>query len=270
MNIVNNDEEKNKYLYEFIKSKHKNQKDTEKNDIIINKWLIIQNYLPPKKVIDFFLKNNYKNTLIYLMNDKNLKLSLSEYKYWLFSMNPYKYSNLDIFEQMSMDNELNKTILEFTCEHLKYESICDILNQKIMPTNKCFKNLFSNKNNKNLLLDTMDLLIKFGYVLTDDDIVYATIKGVQLNDCIFTRKYIPSEKFYDACFSHRNSFPFSKPFIPNYNELCVVDINKKMMEREKRRIQIENITKEKEMKKTLNIKSGKEEKTEEILDFDIM
>ncbi len=220
------------------------------------------------------LKNNSKNTLVLLVNNGKLKITLSDYKFWLFSTNPYKYSNLDIYEQMSMDKELYKDFLEFACEYLNYETIYDILNNKTIPTNKCFKNLFVNKyihdnnkvNNAKSLPDTIDLLIKFGYILTDDDIIYATIKGVILNDCIFTRRYVPSEKFYDACFSHKKLNKFSNPFIPKYNELCIYDIRKKMEECENRYKKIEKIKNERDTENKLKFEGF----SESVYDFDIL
>jgi superfamily II DNA or RNA helicase len=52
---------------------------------------------------------------------------------------------------------------------------------------------------------------------------------------------VPSEKFYDACFSHKKLNKFSNPFIPKYNELCIYDIRKKMEECENRYKKIEKL-----------------------------
>jgi hypothetical protein len=131
-----------------------------------------------------YIIENIKN-----YNDPEMVCRLLE-KLVTFSCNIDKYVNV-----LELPNDIR--ILELVCLYDingKYEIMYRIINKKIVPNQKCFKNLMkygkeyiTNKKNydecNSFLNEMVQLLVEGGYELTEDDVCLASKSFIVLENC---------------------------------------------------------------------------------------
>ena len=82
-----------------------------------------------------------------------------------------------------------------------------LLNEKIIPTKKCYRALILKKQMANVS-HIVDLFIDHGYNLSDSDIIFAAKHRITLSINYFTEQFVPTAEFYSYC---------DKSYRPCYN-----------------------------------------------------
>lgn len=132
------------------------------------------------------------------------------------------FNKLSIFESLvkylSNKNILFTSLhLEEACFHKNFEIIKIILNQKVNITKKCITNILNNNdfyenekivlNNKNII----ELLILYGYNITEDDLLQITKLKIELDSNKFSQNLLTNKEFMskmsDLC-NNINFFPY--------------------------------------------------------------
>lgn len=116
---------------------------------------------------------------------------------------------------------LDVSFLVAACETKNYNIIKLFLDLKLIPNNECFNNVVAmnkpnkycdhsrrikNNINKKQIADIVDLLVEYGYKITYDDIIFATINQIKLNNIEFYNIKL-DEKFLEVCAEH-NFYPY--------------------------------------------------------------
>lgn len=160
--------------------------------------------------LDIFLQKKWYIACDYLINDK--KIVTNDMNYFSYvSSNP----DINLFEKYFQELTYSVEHLRLACFYQLEEIVKASLNNKIIPTQNCYRALFDQKNlNKPAIVQIVDLLIFGGYNLSYDDILIATKFGVELNKSVFTNNFEPKEDFYDMC---------SLDFMPEYNDKMYKD-----------------------------------------------
>lgn len=159
------------------------------DDFFQKKWFVFSDYLVKQKKI----YPNSKNYEIYISNVTDE----SSFDFYFGKL------------------KLSEHHLDLACLYKKKEIVQIILNQKIQPTAKCYQSLFQKEINYKVTPDIIELLIIYGYQLTDSDILVATKNRIILHDCPFTQEFVPTEEFYGLC---------DLKFRPGYNDNMYKDI----------------------------------------------
>jgi HMG (high mobility group) box len=235
-------------IFEVINDKKCYKSITELNDYI-NIWKILvenNNIILGEKHLEIVCKYSEDTDIIlYFLNN----MILTEKHLEIIC----KYSeDTDIILHFLNNNIiLTEKHLENACQYTKNINIISfILNNKVSISKECINLLFSNAyqrhdkkynelNNhtfkekmENNFQKIIDLFVKFGYKLSDDDIILATKEGIILNDSIYTRNFVPTDEFYKLC---------NKKFKPIYNETIEKNIDKKIEDFDKIRKEEEKI-----------------------------
>jgi hypothetical protein len=160
--------------------------------------------------LDIFLQKKWYMACDYLINDK--KIVMNDMNYFSYvSSNP----DTNLFEKYFSELKYSVEHLRLACFYQLEVIVKASLNNKIIPTQICYRALFDQKNlNKQAIAQIVDLLIFGGYNLSYDDILIATKFGVELNKSVFTNNFEPKEDFYDMC---------SLDFMPEYNDKMYKD-----------------------------------------------
>lgn len=175
--------------------------------------LLLINYqeikLSEKHLNILFLKNMRKS-ILYSLNYKNIVSSFVYFKLLVCNNNIASTKN-EIFDEYFGGLAYNIEWLKIACEYTNTEIIFNIMNQKINPNNDCFNLLLKNANiNNTEKISLIDIFIKYGYQITETDLLSAIEKHITLNNCEFTLNYNPTAAFFNKC---KNA-----TFYPIYNE----------------------------------------------------
>jgi hypothetical protein len=186
--------------------------DLEEKNILLESYLlkIIKREkieILPEELDNLFVINT-KECILYLFKNKKINPSIYHFEVWIMN-NGWRNDNV-LFEEYFENLNFTHKDLEISCSYGNTYIINYMLNNKLVPTNKCFELLLTNYN-KSQIPYNIDLLINYGLCITDDDILLASKHKIQLNDSIFTRKFKPNEKFFSYC---------DKTFAPPYNDKC--------------------------------------------------
>jgi hypothetical protein len=146
----------------------------------------------------------------------NIKLSNSDFKILIEYLGDKTL--LEFLDFPCCENiELNDNLLEAACLYHDIEIAKLCLENKTLPKNEHYTKLFNDvKYNKEEIIKMTNLLIHYGYQLSDENIILATEKEIELEPSQYTKKFVPTEDFYKKC---------KKNFIPKYEN---VDQNKAM------------------------------------------
>ena len=136
--------------------------------------------------------------------------------------NSIKNSNLKIFRiLLSHGITLNISHLELACQYSSSEMVNFLLDSKLIPTQKCVTNLFSNQRTHDSIHckeEIFNSLLKYGYKLTYDDVLLATRNKVQINN-FYTYNIKLDDKYLDIC-AEQMFYPYDfKDVRPNSKTL---------------------------------------------------
>jgi hypothetical protein len=158
------------------------------------------------------INENFINLIKIFIEDKKIQLDLHNFDVCENYINiNFKEIIKYIINKIDREEYTNYH-LQLACKYGLRESIILILNYGIIPTQKCYKSLFANTYND--VPYFVDLFCACGYKLLNDDILFATQHKIILNDCSLTRKFIPTNEFYELCDIN---------FMPNYNNKMYKD-----------------------------------------------
>lgn len=115
------------------------------------------------------------------------------------------YANIFEGKKICEQNDLLQV-----CRHGDSKIVNFILNNKVVPTKECYGKALINKN-INEIPSIVSLLIKYGYKISNDDIIYAAKYKTELYDCQYTRNFIPTLEYFSYC---------TNGFAPVYNDNC--------------------------------------------------
>jgi hypothetical protein len=224
----------------FIENLNKNNNCANLFDLFIKSGIE-----PQKEHFDFAIKGQDINIIISLIENHNFDLSSNQLENLLSKNN--KITSEEI-ESILHNMKLDEKVLNIVCQYGYYDNICHVLNNKMKPTQENFISLFKNKHlnvKQTYLNNTIDMLIKFEYKLTNEDIIFASKNKIILNDSDFTKNFIPTEEFYDLCDEY---------FKPIYNDTIKNDINEEINKRKniRHRAEKEKILQKEKERKDLN------------------
>jgi hypothetical protein len=117
-----------------------------------------------------------------------------------------------------IENDMIKDMyicLEIACIYNNLKITTHILNNKVAPTKECYKLLVTNNKENESIKDIINLFIKFGYKLDNDDIMLATKYRINLDELNVIKNFVPTEEFYNLCDAN---------FMPQYNDNLYKDI----------------------------------------------
>lgn len=155
----------------------------------------------------------------FIINEKNIIPNTENYLSYLKIPNCHKEP--DNFAKYFHDLKYNKWHLYKACFYQDSSAINYILGQKIIPNKSCFNTLFESYDSREInqekenIVQIIDMFIDCGYELTSDDIILATRNRIMLYHNIFTENYIPTDEFYGYC-----DFQFQ----PRYNDNMFCDM----------------------------------------------
>ncbi len=102
--------------------------------------------------------------------------------------------NKNILEKYFSQNVMTEEYLDIACKNGDILDIAYILNNNIFPKNKHYIMIFDNKKLNAAIV--IDLFVKFGYQISNDDIMMATKKKIKLYYPTFTKKFVSPDEFY--------------------------------------------------------------------------
>jgi hypothetical protein len=169
-------------------------------------YSLLNNYFHPEH-LDLLFKRKFFQSAYLIIQKHNIIPSYSNLIAYIKNSEP---NSVDLFNKL-FDN------MKFTIDHLNDachyapDFIESILKKKIIPNEESYLKLITSKcfNQKYI-----DLLVQYGYQLSDQDIIDATKCHIKLNDSKFTKKFIPTKEFYNAC---------TQSFMPKYNDKMYED-----------------------------------------------
>jgi len=168
-------------------------------DILLKKFHIeyVKNFFIE---YEFELTESHKHYIVKNVPDLVIKIPEEE------RLNlSFQYNSVELFKLVC--DEPNSETLEKACCYHAINIMKYILNKKIMPTRKCFEGIIQKIGGQLLdFNDMLDILVKFGYKLTYDDVMFATRYRYEIRNIdYYGIKF--DEKFIELCYE-LNFFPY--------------------------------------------------------------
>jgi hypothetical protein len=179
------------------------------------------NYID-KNHFDIFFKRGWISLVDFLIKEKNIFPEKSSFESYIINIPDDKR-----FQDYFPEIDFTENELYLACLNKRVNIIKIILEQKIIPTQRCFRAIFEKYNNNVCILGTeynniktiIDNFIHYSYYLNNEDILFLTKKRFMINDSFITRNLkfndIEKEEFYSYC---------DIDFIPKYNDSLFNDI----------------------------------------------
>lgn len=165
------------------------------NLIHIYNAFISNNIVPNKNHLNLAIEKANIEMVILLIDKYNFSLTSDQLERILEG----NIGNNNI-ETILHNMKLDETVLHLICKYGNYHNICHVLNNKMIPSQKDYNNLFINKKiHGEELLKTIDMFINLGYKLKHEDIILATKNKIILHDSEFTKQFNPTKEFYALC-----------------------------------------------------------------------
>lgn len=162
---------------------------------IYKKILSKKNIIPTQEHMNlFFQKESYELiSFLKLYYKLDLNLNYNSYKSFV-SESRYKNDNEKIemyFENIIMTQQH----LEYACLNNNKNMIVYILNNKVIPTKKCYEIITINtKCTSDEKVSIIDLFVQFGYQITNDDIILAKTHYLKLDESKYAKKFLPNKE----------------------------------------------------------------------------
>ncbi len=197
-----------------------------KNDVVnflnIYKTFIESGIYVHNNHFDVFFKKGWTDFIDFLIQEKKMLPTQNNFEpYVTYTINDKTCA--EYFPELNFTEEE----LYLACLNKRVNIIKMILEQKIIPTHRCFCAILEKINNNiaipfselNNIKTIVDHFIHYSYYLTNDDILLLTKKKIILNNSFFTKnlKFNDDEKeeFYSYC---------DLDFMPEYNDTLFNDI----------------------------------------------
>jgi hypothetical protein len=185
--------------------------------IFIESGIYVHNYH-----FDVFFKKGWIDFIDFLIKEKKIYPTKNNFESYVTHTINDNTCN-EYFPELNFSEEE----LYLACLNKRVNIIKIILEQKIIPTHRCFCAILEKINNNiaisflelNNIKTTIDHFIHYSYYLTNDDILLLTKKKIIINNSFFTKnlKFNDDEKeeFYSYC---------DLDFMPEYNDTLFNDI----------------------------------------------
>jgi len=163
-------------------------------------------------------------TTTHVVGIKNLLLRKMAPNYDIINK-AIKLCDNDIVELMIslVDYKCSVEQLIIACIHHKDNLMEIFLENCIKPNRDCYTALFAYQSENNYVLyqkkinDLINLLVKYGYKITEDDVIYAIQKNIKIIN-VKSKNIVMTDKIIGACMQN-GFFPFEKDEIPQDSKI---------------------------------------------------